>query len=146
MADRLIGYRTFVDGTRRPVYQDQEGQYVLDEEGAPSYGNHLRRGAWRRLGKPAAIFLLSLDCCCAAAILASLIAIAQVLNWKMAFASLEEASILGLIIGVLLSGPTTVVALIVSTEKILPIVILGSGLAAFCGWLICTAITAMVAA
>jgi hypothetical protein len=145
MVDRIIGYRTFVDGTRRPVYQDHEGQFVLDEEGTPSYGNHLMCDKWRRLGQPAAIFLLSLDCCCAAAVFASWIAIAQVLNVKVALASLDEAAILGLVIGVLLSGPTTIAAVAVSREKVLPIVILGVGAAAFFGWLISTAITAMLA-
>ena len=129
MAHCLIGHRRFVDGTRRPVYQDRIGQYVLDEEGTRIYGNHLIRDKWRPLQHAAAIVLLSLTCCCTAAILASWIAIAQVLNWKMALASLDEAAILGLVIGVLSSGPTTIAALSVSPEKVLPTVILGSGLA-----------------
>jgi hypothetical protein len=35
---QLVGYQHFVDGTRRPIYEDARGQYVMDDEGEPVYG------------------------------------------------------------------------------------------------------------
>jgi hypothetical protein len=37
MSDPVIGHRRFVDGTNRPIYLDERGQYVLDD-GEPIYG------------------------------------------------------------------------------------------------------------
>jgi hypothetical protein len=31
MSGRLIGQRQFTDGATRPVYEDERGQYVLDD-------------------------------------------------------------------------------------------------------------------
>jgi hypothetical protein len=36
--ERRIGHREFVDGTRRPIYRDEQGQYVLDDDGERVYG------------------------------------------------------------------------------------------------------------
>jgi hypothetical protein len=33
MKGRPCGTRDFVDGTCRPIYEDAQGQYVLDDEG-----------------------------------------------------------------------------------------------------------------
>jgi hypothetical protein len=33
-----IAYRDFVDGACRPIYEDERGQYVLDDEGERVYG------------------------------------------------------------------------------------------------------------
>jgi hypothetical protein len=41
MIGQIIGYREFVDGTRRPIYLDAKGQYVLDDEAARVYGLYL---------------------------------------------------------------------------------------------------------
>ena len=42
MGYRLLGSRTFSDGTRRPVYLDPDGrQYVLDNDGERVYGTWL---------------------------------------------------------------------------------------------------------
>jgi hypothetical protein len=30
MARKLLGYREFVDGPRRPIWEDEQGQYVED--------------------------------------------------------------------------------------------------------------------
>jgi hypothetical protein len=38
MTGQPIGQREFVDGTTRPIYQDAEGQYVLDDDGKRVYG------------------------------------------------------------------------------------------------------------
>jgi hypothetical protein len=38
MIGQVIGYREFVDGTRRPIYWDATGQYVLDDDGERVYG------------------------------------------------------------------------------------------------------------
>lgn len=38
MEDLIIGRRLFTDGTTRPVYQDEGGQYVLDDHGEKVYG------------------------------------------------------------------------------------------------------------
>jgi hypothetical protein len=38
---QLIGYQHFVDGTRRPIYEDARGQYVLDDEAERVYGVYL---------------------------------------------------------------------------------------------------------
>jgi hypothetical protein len=35
----IIGYREFVDGTCRPVFEDPSGQYILDENGERVPGN-----------------------------------------------------------------------------------------------------------
>jgi hypothetical protein len=35
---QIIGNREFVDGTRRPIYLDAKGQYVLDDDGERAYG------------------------------------------------------------------------------------------------------------
>jgi hypothetical protein len=32
MAAKRIGYRDFVDDTRRAVFEDEHGQFVLDDE------------------------------------------------------------------------------------------------------------------
>lgn len=32
MSDPIIGHREFVDGTRRAIYKDAHGQYVLDDD------------------------------------------------------------------------------------------------------------------
>jgi hypothetical protein len=37
MSDQAIGQRRFVDGTNRPVYWDERGQYVFDD-GVRVYG------------------------------------------------------------------------------------------------------------
>jgi hypothetical protein len=37
MSDPVIGHRRFVDGTNRPIYLDERGQYVLDDC-EPIYG------------------------------------------------------------------------------------------------------------
>ena len=36
--DSIIGHRLFVDGARRPVYQDERGQYVRGYDGEKVYG------------------------------------------------------------------------------------------------------------
>jgi hypothetical protein len=41
MIGQIIGYREFVDGPRRPVYEDASGQYVLDDEAERVYGVYL---------------------------------------------------------------------------------------------------------
>ena len=41
MSDQPIGHRDFVDGTRRPIYEDAQGQYVLDDDGGRIYGVYL---------------------------------------------------------------------------------------------------------
>ena len=41
MIGQIIGYRQFVDGTRRPDYLDAKGQYVLDDDGERVYGVRL---------------------------------------------------------------------------------------------------------
>jgi hypothetical protein len=33
MTDLIIGYRTFVNGTRRPMYEAAHSQYVLNDDG-----------------------------------------------------------------------------------------------------------------
>jgi hypothetical protein len=38
VADQIIGQRTFTDGSTRPVYRDDTGQYVLDDHGQPIPG------------------------------------------------------------------------------------------------------------
>jgi hypothetical protein len=38
---QLIGYQHFVDGTRRPIYLDAKGPYVLDDEAERVYGVYL---------------------------------------------------------------------------------------------------------
>jgi hypothetical protein len=38
MMDQMIGHREFVDGTRRPIYEDAHSQYVLDDDGERVYG------------------------------------------------------------------------------------------------------------
>jgi hypothetical protein len=37
----VIGYREFVDGTCRPVFENPTGQYIVDEDGQLTYGNWL---------------------------------------------------------------------------------------------------------
>jgi hypothetical protein len=37
----VIGYREFVDGTCRPVFEDHTGQYILQEDGERIHGNWL---------------------------------------------------------------------------------------------------------
>jgi hypothetical protein len=45
MRDRLLGFRTFTDGTRRPVYADRDGrQYVLGNDGERVYGTGVPEG------------------------------------------------------------------------------------------------------
>ena len=41
MICRIIGYREFVDGTRRPIYLDAHGQYVLTDDGERVDGVYL---------------------------------------------------------------------------------------------------------
>jgi hypothetical protein len=41
MIGQIIGYREFVDGTRRPICLDAQGQYVLDDEAERVYGVYL---------------------------------------------------------------------------------------------------------
>jgi hypothetical protein len=36
--DRIVGYRWFADGITRPVYVDDQGQYIIDE-GERVYGS-----------------------------------------------------------------------------------------------------------
>jgi hypothetical protein len=48
MTDPIIGYRYFVDGPRRPIYEDAHGQYVLNDDGERVYGLY---------------FLLEEECC-----------------------------------------------------------------------------------
>jgi hypothetical protein len=36
MSERFIGKRRFVDGEVRLVFQDERGQFVLDEDGEPA--------------------------------------------------------------------------------------------------------------
>jgi len=38
MPDLIIGHRDFVDGTRRAVYRDAQGQYVQGNDGERLYG------------------------------------------------------------------------------------------------------------
>jgi hypothetical protein len=33
MTDHFIGHRLFVDGTGRPICEDVDGQFVLDDDG-----------------------------------------------------------------------------------------------------------------
>jgi hypothetical protein len=33
MPDRIIGHLEFVDGRRRPIYEDERGQFAMDDEG-----------------------------------------------------------------------------------------------------------------
>jgi hypothetical protein len=37
-APKQIGYRDFVDDTRRAVFEDDVGQFVLDDDGKRLYG------------------------------------------------------------------------------------------------------------
>jgi hypothetical protein len=41
MMGKAIGDRLFVDGTRRPIYEDAHGQYVLDDDRERVYGVYL---------------------------------------------------------------------------------------------------------
>lgn len=42
MADRILGNRMFIDGERRPIYEDDRGQYVLDPmDGSRTYGVYM---------------------------------------------------------------------------------------------------------
>jgi hypothetical protein len=41
MSERVIGYRLFVDGVTRPVFKDQDGQYVIGDYGEIVYGDWL---------------------------------------------------------------------------------------------------------
>ena len=41
MIGQIIGYREFVDGTRRPIYLDAQGPYVLADDGERTYGVYL---------------------------------------------------------------------------------------------------------
>jgi hypothetical protein len=41
MSNPTIGHRLFVDGTRRPIYEDGHGQYVLDDDGERVCGVYL---------------------------------------------------------------------------------------------------------
>jgi hypothetical protein len=146
MTDRLVGHRIFVDGTRRPVYVDSIGQYILNEEGKQIRGVHLVPKRLSLAAHPIGILILALTCCCVAAILSSLIGMAQVLSWNYALANFRFAAILGLILGALGAGPVTIAGLIVSSEGVMPTVVAGSVLVAFVSWLVSFAITAMVAA
>jgi hypothetical protein len=38
MIGQIIGYQHFVDGTRRPIFLDAKGQYVLDDDCERVYG------------------------------------------------------------------------------------------------------------
>ena len=45
MGYRLLGFRTFTDGTPRPVYADRDGrQYVLGNDGERVYGTGVPEG------------------------------------------------------------------------------------------------------
>ncbi len=35
---QVIGFRLFVDGIFRPIYEDAQGQYVVDDDGQRVYG------------------------------------------------------------------------------------------------------------
>jgi len=37
-SDPIIAYREFSDGSMRPIFQDGERQYVLDDSGLLEYG------------------------------------------------------------------------------------------------------------
>ena len=39
----MSGYREFVEGTCRPIYEDAQGQYVLDEDCERVHGVYLLR-------------------------------------------------------------------------------------------------------
>ena len=41
MSRRIMGYREFVEGIRRPIYEDAQGQYVLDDNGERVSGVYL---------------------------------------------------------------------------------------------------------
>jgi hypothetical protein len=41
MSNRIIGYRLFVDGLRRPIYEDAQGQCVLNDECERVYGLYI---------------------------------------------------------------------------------------------------------
>lgn len=38
MGRKLVGYREFTDGPRRPIWEDEQGQYVEDEDGCKIRG------------------------------------------------------------------------------------------------------------
>jgi hypothetical protein len=38
MSSQLISFRYIVNGPRRPIYEDAEGQYVLNDDGERLYG------------------------------------------------------------------------------------------------------------
>jgi hypothetical protein len=38
ISNPIIGYRQFVDGTCRPIYADDSGQYALRDDGERVYG------------------------------------------------------------------------------------------------------------
>jgi hypothetical protein len=41
MPVRVLGYRSFTDGSTRLVYADARGQYVFDDDGNRVYGVYL---------------------------------------------------------------------------------------------------------
>ena len=41
--DPIIGYRLFVDGVCRAIFEDSAGQYVMTENGERFYGVYLTR-------------------------------------------------------------------------------------------------------
>jgi hypothetical protein len=41
MSSQIIGHRDFVDDARRPIYEDAQGQYVVNDEGERVYGFYL---------------------------------------------------------------------------------------------------------
>lgn len=38
MADQIVAYREFVDGSLRPIYDDGQRQYVVNDDGDRVYG------------------------------------------------------------------------------------------------------------
>ncbi len=41
--DQVIGQRPFLEGIRRPIYEDAQGQYVLDNTGERACGLYRRK-------------------------------------------------------------------------------------------------------
>jgi hypothetical protein len=41
MSDPVVGYRFFIDGSKRPIYEDRHGQYVVNDDGDQLYGVYM---------------------------------------------------------------------------------------------------------
>jgi len=95
---------------------------------------------------PLGVFSLTLISCCLAAVLGSLFGIVQGLNWNDALGDFCFAATLGLLIGILGTGPVAIAGIIVSREWVWSTVLSGSGLLGFCSWILSLGITAMKAA